>query len=290
MRPPRPPVPADPEEGGAGRVPRRAYEQELARLQRELVVLQDWVVRTGSRVVVLFEGRDAAGKGGAVKRISERLNPRSARIVALAAPTDRERGQWYFQRYVQNLPTAGEIVLFDRSWYNRAGVERVMGFCTPGELDLFLRQVPPFEEMLVEDGILLRKYWFSVSDVEQERRLRSRLHDPLRRWKLSDLDLESRRRWVDYSRAKDEMFARCDTDLAPWWVVEADDKRAARLNCAAHLLSSIPYHRLPPRRIALGRRPSAGDYVRPPKSAFHHVPDTTAALRRRPPGGEDGAR
>ncbi|WP_432544021.1 polyphosphate kinase 2 [Kineococcus sp. SYSU DK002] len=269
----------DPEDGGTGRVPRKAYEARLLELQRELVVLQDWVVRTGSRVAVVFEGRDAAGKGGAIKRITEYLNPRTARIAALPAPSERERGQWYFQRYVAHLPTAGEIVLFDRSWYNRAGVERVMGFCTPAELETFLTQAPEFERMLVDDGIHLLKYWFSVSDAEQERRLRSRLEDPMRRWKLSDLDLESRRRWVEFSRAKDEMFARCDTPFAPWWVVEADDKRAARLNCISHLLDQVPYEELRPRKVSLGRRPAAGTYVRPPREAFRYVPDVARELR-----------
>ncbi|GAA0297834.1 polyphosphate kinase 2 [Kineococcus aurantiacus] len=270
----------DPEDGGVGRVPRAAYEARLLELQRELVVLQDWVVRTGARVAILFEGRDAAGKGGTIKRLTEYLNPRTARTVALPAPTERERGQWYFQRYVQHLPTAGEIVLFDRSWYNRAGVERVMGFCTPEELERFLVQAPEFERMLVDDGILLLKHWFSVSDTEQEKRLRSRLEDPMRRWKLSEMDVEARRRWVDFSRAKDEVFARCDTPWASWWVVEADDKRAARLNCLAHVLDQVPYVELPPRELTLGPRPAAGGYVRPPRESHRYVPDVAAALRR----------
>jgi len=275
------PTPKDREDGGRGRVPRRAYEDRLLELQRELVVMQDWVRRSGARVVVLFEGRDAAGKGGAIKRITEYLNPRSARIVALPAPTDRERGQWYFQRYVERLPTRGEIVLFDRSWYNRAGVERVMGFCTDDELETFLEQAPVFEKLLVDDGVILLKYWFSVSDGEQEKRLQSRIDDPMRRWKLSEMDIESRKRWVDFSRAKDEMFARCDTAHAPWWTVEADDKRAARLNCIAHLLSSVPYEAHEPPALKLGKRPSPGGYVRPPRELSRHVPDTTAPLRGR---------
>ena len=224
----------------ATKVPRKLYEQELLRLQAELVKLKVWVQKTRVRVVVIFEGRDAAGKGGAIKRITEYLNPRVARIVALPAPTEREHGQWYFQRYVAHLPTAGEIVLFDRSWYNRAGVEHVMGFCTPEEYRRFLQQCPIFERLLVDDGILLIKYWFSVSDEEQERRFRSRLEDPLRSWKLSPMDLESRARWVEYSRAKDEMFVHTDTAEAPWYVVEGDDKRRARLNCMAHLLTARP--------------------------------------------------
>jgi polyphosphate kinase len=273
-------VMGDREDGGKGRVPKGAYEERLLELQRELVVLQDWVRRSGARVVVLFEGRDAAGKGGAIKRITEYLNPRSARIVALPAPTERERGQWYFQRYLQHLPTRGEIVLFDRSWYNRAGVERVMGFCTDDELETFLQQAPQVERMLVDDGVLLLKYWFSVSDAEQEKRLKSRLDDPMRRWKLSEMDIESRKRWVEFSRAKDEMFARCDTEFAPWWTVEADDKRAARLNCIAHLLSQVPYEAVEPPRLKLGARPRAGGYVRPPRDLYRHVPDVTGPLRK----------
>ncbi|WP_369056200.1 polyphosphate kinase 2 [Kineococcus terrestris] len=269
----------DREEGGAGEVPRRAYERRLLELQAELVQMQEWVRRSGTRVVVVFEGRDAAGKGGTIKRITQYLNPRSARIAALPAPDARERGQWYFQRYVEHLPTAGEIVLFDRSWYNRAGVERVMGFCTPEELEVFLQQAPVFERLLVDSGTVLVKYWFSVSDAEQERRLRSRLSDPMRRWKLSAMDVESRRRWVEFSRAKDEMFARCDTEHAPWWVVEADDKRAARLNCISHLLAQVPYEHVEPEQLELGERPAAGEYRRPPRSASRYVPDVTGPLR-----------
>ncbi len=262
----------------ATKVPRKLYEQELMRLQAELVKLKEWVRTTGVRLVVVFEGRDAAGKGGAIKRITEYLNPRVARIVALPAPTERERGQWYFQRYVANLPSAGEIVLFDRSWYNRASVEHVMGFCTPAEYRRFLQQCPIFERLLVEDGILLVKYWFSVSDEEQERRFRSRLEDPLRRWKLSPMDLESRARWVDYSRAKDEMFVHTDVAEAPWYVVEGDDKRRARLNCIAHLLSLVPYEDVLETPLELPVRPPESDYQRPPRELFRYVPDHTATL------------
>ena len=262
----------------ATRVPRKLYEQELVRLQAELVKLKEWVRTTGVRLVVLFEGRDAAGKGGAIKRVTEYLNPRVARIVALPAPTEREQGQWYFQRYIAHLPTAGEIVIFDRSWYNRAGVEHVMGFCTPAEYRRFLQQCPIFERLIVEDGIRLIKYWFSVSDDEQERRFRSRFEDPLRRWKLSPLDLESRARWVDYSRAKDEMFVHTDTSEAPWYVVEGDDKRRARLNCIAHLLSVVPYTDVVETPLELPPRPAETDYERPPRDLFHYVPDYTATL------------
>ena len=261
-----------------GRVRRKVYERELRRLQAELAKVQEWVREDGVRLVVVFEGRDAAGKGGAVKRVTERLNPRLARIVALSAPSDRERGQWYFQRYVDQLPTAGEIVLFDRSWYNRAGVERVMGFCTRGEYELFLCQCPVFERLLVEDGILLRKYWFSVSDDEQERRLRGRMDDPVRRWKLSAVDLESVTRWEAYSRAKDMMFARTDIPEAPWYVVEGDDKRAARLNMIAHLLSTLPYRDVVPSAPEMPERPAPTGYLRPPKDTQAHVPDHAATL------------
>ncbi|MGH8896058.1 MAG: polyphosphate kinase 2 [Egibacteraceae bacterium] len=260
--------------------PRKVYERELVRLQAELVKLKEWIRQEQERLVVVFEGRDAAGKGGAIKRITEYLNPRAARIVALPAPSEREQTQWYFQRYVPHLPAGGEIVLFDRSWYNRAGVERVMGFCTPEEYRRFLRQCPIFERMLVEDGITLVKYWFSVSDEEQERRFRSRLEDPLRRWKLSPIDLESRRRWVEYSRAKDEMFAHTDIPEAPWYVVEADDKRRARLNCVAHLLGQVPYQDVAATPIELPPRPEAGDYQRPPRELYRYVPDHSASLLR----------
>jgi polyphosphate kinase 2 len=234
----------------------------------------------GVRVAVIFEGRDAAGKGGAIKRIQERMNPRYCRIAALPAPTEREQSQWYFQRYIAQLPAAGEIVLFDRSWYNRAGVEKVLGFCTPEEHRRFLRQCPQFERMLVEDGIVLLKYWFSVSDEEQERRFRARIEDPSRRWKLSGMDLESRRRFVDFSRAKDEMFVHTDTDIAPWQVVEADEKRNARLNCIAHLLSSIPYEVTAPEMIELPSRQPDEGYVRPDRSTMRYVPDFAATLIR----------
>jgi polyphosphate kinase len=265
--------------GVSTKMPAKVYERALLRLQQELVQMQYWVREAGARVVIVFEGRDAAGKGGAIRRITEYLNPRFARTVALGVPTEREQGQWYFQRYITHLPTAGEIVLFDRSWYNRAGVEKVMGFCTPEEHRSFLRDCPIFERLLIDDGILLRKYWFSVSDEEQERRFKSRLGDPLRRWKLSPMDLESRNRWVEYSRAKDEMMIHTDTPESPWFVVEGDHKRAARLNCIAHLLSSIPYEEgsgpgvlhLPP------RGPDEG-YVRPDLSTQHHVPDFSATL------------
>ncbi|WP_169164279.1 polyphosphate kinase 2 [Cellulomonas taurus] len=257
------------------------YEAELYRLQAELVVLQRWVQATGARVAVIFEGRDAAGKGGTIKRITEYLSPRVVRIAALPAPTDRERGQWYFQRYVQHLPAVGEVVLFDRSWYNRAGVEKVMGFCTPEEHARFLRQAPTFEQMLIEDGILLRKYWFSVSDTVQLKRFRSRLDDPLRQWKLSPMDLESIRRWEDYSRAKDEMFAHTDTADSPWFVVESDSKKAARLNMIHHLLSTIPYVDVPHDPVELPERPAgSGDYRRPPREEFTTVPDHAALLSR----------
>ena len=251
---------------------RKTYERELFRLQSELVVMQDWVRQTGARVVVIFEGRDAAGKGGAIKRIAQFLNTRGARIAALPAPTERQRGQWYFQRYVEHLPAAGEIVLFDRSWYNRAGVEWVMGFCTKAEHQRFLHQAPIFERLLVEDGILLRKYWFSVSDAEQQRRFAGRLDDPMRRWKLSPMDLESISRWEDYSRAKDEMFARTDLAQTPWYVVNGDDKRSARLNCISHLLDQVPYQDLTPERIELPPRPPHRDNTRPPMDEQTFVP------------------
>ncbi|WP_141579015.1 polyphosphate kinase 2 [Actinomadura sp. WMMA1423] len=262
------------------RLPRKVYEPELARLQAELVKLQEWVRTEGARVVVVFEGRDAAGKGSTIKRVTEYLNPRVARIVALPVPTDRERGQWYFQRYTEHLPAAGEIVLFDRSWYNRAGVERVMGFCSKQEYTRFLHQCPIFERLLVEDGILLRKYWFSVSDAEQERRFRSRLEDPMRRWKLSPMDLESITRWEDYSRAKDEMFVHTDIPEAPWYVVDSDDKRRARINMIAHLLSTIPYRTVEPPRLPLPERPPPKGYERPPRDMQTYVPDHSATLLR----------
>ncbi len=256
-----------------------AYEKRLGALQSELVVLQEWVRASGSRLVVLFEGRDAAGKGGAIKRITEVLNSRVVRVAALPSPTDREKSQWYFQRYVPHLPAAGEIVLFDRSWYNRAGVERVMGFCTDAEYDRFMRQAPLFEQMLIEDGIMLRKYWFSVSDVEQEARFRSRAKDPMRRWKLSPMDLESITRWEDYSRAKDTMMAHTDVEMSPWWVVESEDKKAARINVISHLLGSVPYVELDPQKVAIPHRPKAKHEHRPPKETQRFVPDVTVELR-----------
>jgi polyphosphate kinase len=249
----------------------RGYISELVRLQFELIKLQDWIRREGLRVVVLFEGRDAAGKGGVIKRISESLNPRYCRIVALSVPTERERGQWYFQRYVAHLPAPGEMVLFDRSWYNRAGVERVMGFCTDAEHAEFLRSVPLFEEMLIRSGIVLIKYWFSVGDDEQERRFQDRIRNPIKRWKLSPMDVRSRGHWVDYSRAKDEMFAATDTDLSPWHVVDADNKKRARLNCIAHLLRQIPYEEIKPVKIRLTPRQKEDGYVRPSKDSQRWV-------------------
>jgi polyphosphate kinase len=263
---------------GVRRVPKERYEAELLRLQGLLVEMQEWIKSSGTRLVVVFEGRDAAGKGGAIQRIAEFLNPRVCRIVALPAPTERQRSQWYFQRYVEHLPAAGEIVLFDRSWYNRAGVERVMGFATPAEYQRFLRQCPIFERLLVEDGILLRKYWFSVSDSQQVKRFRGRLQDPLKRWKLSPMDLESLTRWEEYSRAKDDMFAATDNPDVPWMVVESEDKRRARLNTIAHLLSSVPWHPVERPPLRLPKRPKPSGYVRPPREIFHEVPDHAATL------------
>jgi polyphosphate kinase 2 len=257
------------------RVEQKYYERELARLQVELVKQQEYIRARGLRVVVIFEGRDAAGKGGAIQRIMEPLNPRAARIVALPAPTERERGQWYFQRYVAHLPSAGEMVLFDRSWYNRAGVEWVMGFCTQQEYEEFLRSCAEFERMLVRSGIVLVKYWFSVSDTEQEKRFQARLKDPTRRWKLSPMDLEARNRWVEFSRAKDVMFAASDIPQSPWWVVEAEVKKRARLNVITHLLGQVPYEDLTPEAPPKlpPRPPVRHDYVRPPKESQHLVPD-----------------
>ena len=249
------------------------YNKELRRLHIELVKLQEWVRTQGLKVVVLFEGRDAAGKGGTIKRITEPLNPRVARVAALPSPTEREKSQWYFQRYVAHLPAAGEMVLFDRSWYNRAGVERVMGFCTQEQYEEFLRSCPQFERMLVRSGIKLIKYWFSVSAEEQERRFQQRLRDRTKRWKLSPMDLESRRRWVEYSHAKDEMFAHCDIKQAPWYVVNSDDKKRARLNCITHLLAQIPYEDVQPAKIKLPKRQTETGYVRPPKDYQTFVPE-----------------
>ena len=255
------------------------YEAELFRLQTEFVKLQEWVRHSDARVVVIFEGRDGAGKGGTIKRITEYLNPRVARIAALPAPSDRERGEWYYQRYIAHLPTKGEIVLFDRSWYNRAGVETVMGFCTPQEHALFLRQTPIFEQMLIDDGILLRKYWFSVSDDEQLRRFKARRNDPVRQWKLSPMDMESLYRWEDYSRAKDEMMVHTDTPVSPWYVVESDIKKHARLNMMHHLLSSIEYTEVETPKVKLPGRPVVtGNYQRPPRELSRYVDDYAATL------------
>jgi polyphosphate kinase len=247
------------------------YAKELLRLQIELVKLQEWVRHKGLKVVAIFEGRDAAGKGGVIKRITESLNPRICKVVALGTPTERDKTQWYFQRYVPHLPAGGEMVLFDRSWYNRAGVERVMGFCTEAEYMEFMHSCPEFERMLVRSDIILLKYWFSVSDEEQEKRFQARIKDPTKRWKLSPMDLESRRRWVDYSRAKDEMFSYTDIKQAPWYVVNADDKQCARLNCIHHLLSMVPYKDLTPEQIKLPQREKS-NYVRPPISDQTFVP------------------
>jgi len=254
-----------------GRLPRVVYEKNLQHLQRELVKMQGWVRAEGLKVCVLFEGRDAAGKGGTIKRIAERTNPRVVRVVALGTPTEREKSQWYFQRYVAQLPAGGEIVLFDRSWYNRAGVEHVMGFCTEEEYTEFLRSCPEFEQIIIRSGVILIKYWFSVSDQEQERRFQDRINRPEKRWKLSPMDLESRARWADYSRAKDEMFRFTDTKFSPWWVVDADDKRRARLNCISHLLSQVPYQDVTSAPLELPPR-GPENYVRPPVEDQTFVP------------------
>jgi len=266
--PVQPPAPAE-------KIPigKKKYEKELRKLQVELVKLQEWVRAEGLKVVVLFEGRDAAGKGLSIKRISETMNPRICRVVALPTPTEREKSQWYFQRYVAHLPAAGEIVLFDRSWYNRAGVERVMGFCTEAEYAEFLRSVPEFERMLIRSGIILIKYWFSVSDHEQEKRFQDRLEDPTKRWKLSPMDLKSRSMWVEYSKAKDVMFQATDTKQSPWYVVNADDMKRARLNVITHLLSKVPYQDLTPEPISLPPRQSDAGYVRPPITDQTFVPE-----------------
>ncbi len=259
--------------GAAPKLGTKVYEAELQRLDVELVKWEEWIKDQGLKVVVIFEGRDAAGKGGAIKRIVEPLNPRYARVAALPAPTEREKSQWYFQRYVAHLPAAGEIVLFDRSWYNRAGVERVMGFCSDDEYREFLRSCPEFERMLVRSGIILVKYWFSVSDAEQERRFQDRLADPTKRWKLSPMDVESRSRWMDYSRAKDEMFAHTDIKQAPWWVVRSDDKKRARLNVITHLLCQVAYRDLTPLPIVLPPRQRDTGYVRPPIEDQTFIPE-----------------
>ena len=259
---------------------KKAYEKELLRLQAELVKLQQWVVATGARIVIVMEGRDAAGKGSAIKRITQYLNPRVCRIEALPKPTEREQTQRYFQRYIERLPAAGEIVIFDRSWYNRAGVERVMGFCTTDEYRRFLHQAPIFERLLVEDGILLRKYWFSVSDEEQIARFQSRREDPLRQWKLSPMDLESITKWEEYSRAKDEMFVHTDIPEAPWNTVESEDKKRSRINVISHLLASIPYEDVALDLPEIPERPASSNYERPPREEFRYVPDVAADLER----------
>jgi len=258
---------------GSSKLSTTVYEQELSRLQVELVKMQYWVKHTGTRIVILFEGRDAAGKGGTIKRITEQLNPRGCRVVALGTPSDREKTEWYFQRYIVHLPAAGEIVCFDRSWYNRAGVEHVMGFCTDEQYQEFMQTCPEFERMLVRSGIIVLKYWFSVSDDEQERRFQSRTLDPARRWKLSPMDLESRDRWVEFSQAKDHMFAHTNIPEAPWFTVQADDKKRARLNCISHVLSKIPYVDMTPEPLKLApRRIAPDDYVRPPLNEQFFVP------------------
>ena len=263
----------EPEEKDRRKIKKKVYEQELARLQVELVKLQEWIKHEGLKVVALFEGRDAAGKGGVIKRIMQQLNPRICRVVALGTPTEREKTQWYFQRYAPHLPAAGEMVLFDRSWYNRAGVERVMGFCTEQEYREFMRSCPEYERMLIRSGIILIKYWFSVSDEEQERRFQARIDDPVKRWKLSPMDLESRAQWVEYSKAKDEMFKYTDIKQAPWYVVPADNKKRARLNCIHHLLSQIPYKDLTPEPIKLPPRQKDKGYIRPPITDQTFVPE-----------------
>jgi len=271
-RPPKHPVKEAPV--ASAKIKNKNYEARLQRLQVELVKQQEYIRGQGLKVVVIFEGRDAAGKGGAIKRIMETLNPRAARVVALPAPTERERNQWYFQRYVEHLPTAGEMVLFDRSWYNRAGVERVMGFATDTEYEEFLRSCPQFERMLVRSDIKIIKYWFSVSDAEQEKRFQARIAEPTKRWKLSPMDLEARNRWVEFSRAKDAMFAATDIPEAPWWVVDAEVKKRARLNVISHLLRQVPYEDLTPDPPALPPRPRVTDgYVRPPMESQHFIPD-----------------
>ncbi|MGQ4538406.1 polyphosphate kinase 2 [Dermabacteraceae bacterium P7074] len=257
------------------------YEKELARLQAELVAMQQWVIEKGERVCLIFEGRDAAGKGSAIKRITQYLNPRHCRIVALPAPTEREKTQWYFQRYIQHLPAAGEIVIFDRSWYNRAGVERVMGFCNEVQYHRFLRQAPDFERMLVEDGIRLIKYWFSVSDEEQEARFRSRAEDPMRRWKLSPMDVESISRWEDYSRAKDAMFAATDTPWARWYTVESEDKKRSRINVINDILHRIPWEFIEPKKIEIPSRPPEQGYERPDRSDYVYVEDVASDLEKK---------
>ena len=263
----------EPKKRDSRKINKKLYEKELAKLQIELVKLQEWIKQENLKVVVLFEGRDAAGKGGVIKRISQSLNPRICKIVALGTPTDREKSQWYFQRYVPHLPAAGEIMLFDRSWYNRAGVERVMNFCTTEEYHEFMRTCPDFERMLIRSGIILIKYWFSVSDEEQEKRFQSRIDDPTKRWKLSPMDLESREKWLEYSKAKDEMFKYTDTKQSPWFVVPADNKKRARLNCISHLLTMIPYEEIEHKKEVLSPRKDEEGYIRPPFSDQTFVPE-----------------
>ena len=271
---------ADESVGSPPKLDKKAYEKRLEELQAQLVEMQQWVRETGARVVIIMEGRDAAGKGSAIKRITQYLNPRYCRVEALPTPTSREQGQWYFQRYVEKLPTAGEIVIFDRSWYNRAGVERVMGFCTDAQYHRFLRQAPDFERMLVEDGIRLIKYWFSVSDEEQEARFRSRAEDPMRRWKLSPMDMQSIARWEDYSRAKDAMFAATDTPWARWYTVESEDKKRSRINVIADILRQIPWEFIEPQKIEIPKRPPEKGYERPDRSDYQYVDDVAAALEK----------
>jgi polyphosphate kinase 2 len=259
--------------GQASLTERKRYFAELFRLQGELIKLQDWVVHKKLKVVVIFEGRDAAGKGGAIKRITQRLNPRVCRVAALPAPSEREKSQWYFQRYISHLPAGGEIVLFDRSWYNRAGVEKVMGFCTNEEYEEFLRTVPQFEQMLVRSGIILIKYWFSISDEEQHIRFKMRIHDPLKQWKLSPMDLESRRLWEAYTKAKEKMLELTHIPEAPWWIVAANDKKRARINCIAHLLAQVPYQTVKRKQVSLPRRIHNPDYIRGPVPKEMYVPD-----------------
>ena len=256
-----------------GKLNKEYYFDELERMQLELVRLQEWIKYKGLKVVVIFEGRDAAGKGGVIKRITQRLNPRVTKVVALPVPTEREKTQWYFQRYVPHLPAAGEMVLFDRSWYNRAGVEKVMGFCNQKQYEEFLRSCPEFERMLIRSGIILIKYWFSVSDEEQEKRFQERIDTPLKRWKISEMDMASRTHWVDYSLAKDMMFRYTDTKQAPWYVVEGDDKKKARLNCMSHLLSMIPYKKVPYDKLELPDLQDKIGYMRPPKDEQTHIPE-----------------
>lgn len=265
--------PVEPAKSKKKKIKNKIYEKELEKLQTEMVKLQEWIRQKGLKVVIIFEGRDAAGKGGVIKRIMERLNPRIAHVVALGTPTEKEKTQWYFQRYVPHLPAAGEMVMFDRSWYNRAGVERVMGFCTEEEYEEFMRTCPEFERMLIRSGIILIKYWFSVSDEEQERRFQARTMDTKKFWKLSPMDLESRSRWIEYSKAKDKMFAYTDTKDAPWFVVDADNKKRARLNCMRHILSIIPYKDLTPPPVELPKRQDDSGYMRPPMASMTMVPD-----------------